>query len=909
MISKKFVFIFYLLIAASLTAFSQDDSIPLRTIILKTTKFTEAYPVEKVYLQFDKPYYAVGDTIWFKAYVTIFQHQLSNFSKIVYIDMINSQDSVVQTLKLPVVNGAAHGDITLPQLSFKEGNYRVVAYTKWMQNFDQAYFFNKNIVVGNTADNVNPINTHISFTNSITSDLEKITARIVYKDQDGIAQINKRVSWKVQSDDETIDKGKGVTDQNGVLDISFSSNKRGIFGSADLVTDFEVNYKKTITNSFPLTSASKPADVQFFPEGGDLVSGIRSRVAFKAINSVGLGIVFKGKVTDNDNKEVAEFTSQHLGMGIFALQPEQGKSYKATVTFPDGSVNSFDLPRVLDEGINIAVNNSNPDSLNIKLAANRDFLQKFQNTRFNIIAQSGGVIYYAAQAALQNLIYTAAIPKTKFPTGILQLTLLSPDGDPLSERVVFIQHKDTLNVAVNTDRPAYTQRQKVRMNITVKNKDLPVAGNFSLAVTDESKVPFDENSETTILSSLLLTSDLKGYIEKPNYYFNHVDAAREADLDILMLTQGYRRFSYSDIVIDKNPSIYFLPEQGIEISGTLRTNSGIAVPGGNVHLVIPGNSYAKDAYTDVSGFFKFSGLVFRDSSQLILNAKNNVNGKNMAISVNPETFPSFPKNVNAPDNVTNIDSTLTTYLQNTAKQYFTSHVLKEVVITAKSEVKKPSHLDYPQLDGLSMEPDHLLSGNQLAASNNLLDLLKVSATGMTFDKEDFYITRDYTQGNEKTPVQIYYGGMEVETSYLFNIDPKTVESVEVYLNNGITNIGGYENKKGVLVINPKVAPKGEKISLAQLKDMIPQNNVITIMPVGYAKARDFYVPKYTIQRNTAINDLRTTIYWNPKVIIDATGKATFEYFNADGKGSYRAVVEGLDMNGNIARYIYHYKVQ
>ena len=111
-------------------------------------------------------------------------------------------------------------------------------------------------------------------------------------------------------------------------------------------------------------------------------------------------------------------------------------------------------------------------------------------------------------------------------------------------------------------------------------------------------------------------------------------------------------------------------------------------------------------------------------------------------------------------------------------------------------------------------------------------------------------------------------------------------------------------------INTKKIEKGEKISLAQLKDMLPQNNVLTFTPMGYARRREFYEPKYfTIRPNMDINDLRTTIYWNPKIVTDAAGKATFEFYNADGKGTYRAVIEGIDGDGNLARYVYHYKVE
>ncbi len=910
MIYKKIALAVCLLTTVSLAAFAQDDSIPLPTIISKTAQFSQNFPTEKVYIHFDKPYYAVGDTIWLKAYVTLEQHQLSAISKIVYVDMINSRDSIVQSLRLPVISGTAAGSIILPQLTFTEGNYHIRAYTNWMLNFDPDYYFKKNITVGSIADKYNPINTHISFINTVNNDVEKISARLTYKDQDGMAYINRKVSWKVQSDDETIDKGKGVTDANGVLDITFQSNKPGAFAAADLITQIEINYKKTITNTFSLKTASKPKDVQFFPEGGNMLSGIRTKIAFKAINSNGLGVDIKGTVVDEANKEVVQFSSQHLGMGMFIFQPESGKSYKANVTFPDGTQSTYELPRVLDEGIYLSVNNTNPDTIVLKLASNPDVLQKFANTRFYIVAQSGGTVYYAAQTSLQSLVYSGSIPKSKFQTGIVQFSLLTAEGDPISERLVFIDRNDLLNVALNTDRAVYPTRSKVKMNLTVKNKEVPVTGSFSLAVIDESKVPFNEDSETTILSSLLLSSDLKGYIEKPNYYFNHIDATKVADLDLLMLTQGYSKFSYSDIIADKNPQIFFLPERGIEITGIVRTNTGIPVSRGNVHMIIPDKIYSTDAVTDNSGNFKFSNIAFTDSSQVILSVKNNPNGRNMVVTANGESFPALVHNINSPDNIVNIDSTLTTYLQNSKRQYSTLHVLKEVVIKAKSEVKKPSHLDFPELMGLSQEADHTINGDQLVGCNFLLDCLKGAAFGLTFDNDNFYISRDYNQGNKSTPVAIYYNGGPVDESFLMTLDPKTIESVEIFLNDGLSSINKMSNTKGVMVINAKKAPKGEKISLAQLKEMMPQNNIITIKPMGYAKTREFYVPKYNVLKpNPTINDLRTTVYWNPKIITDATGKASFEFFNADGKGNYRAILEGIDADGNLAHYVYRYKVE
>ena len=190
------------------------------------------------------------------------------------------------------------------------------------------------------------------------------------------------------------------------------------------------------------------------------------------------------------------------------MLPENDKTYKATITFPDGSKGGYDLPKVNNEGINLAVNNNDPENLTIKIATNASYFQKNKNRGYYIIAQSGGTICYTGLATLQSQVYTGTVPKSKFPTGIIvQVTLFAADGEPQSERIVFIQHNDALNIALNADLPAYTSKQHVKMTVSAKNKALPVEGTFSVSVIDETKVPFDEDAETTILSSLLLTSD------------------------------------------------------------------------------------------------------------------------------------------------------------------------------------------------------------------------------------------------------------------------------------------------------------------------------------------------------------------------------------------------------------------
>ncbi|WP_295798368.1 carboxypeptidase-like regulatory domain-containing protein [Mucilaginibacter sp.] len=896
-----------LLTSACLTAAAQDSPV-LNKVMTKTAKLYADMPIERVYLHFDKPYYAIGDTIWFKAYLTMDQHQPSGISKVIYVDLLTAKDSLVTSLKLPVKNSVAWADIPLSQFTFKKGNYRVVAYTNWMNNAGPAYFFNKNITVGDAINN--NLSTNISLKRSVTGKLTKITAGISYKDNDGNPYSDKKVSWTIEKDYDEIAKGKGVTDKKGFVDITFLNTKNVTLDSTQLITVIDRGDRKQGTNKFSLKPVSEPNDMQFFPEGGQLIGGVPSKIAFKALKPDGLGIDVKGTITDNTGKVVIDFSSTHLGMGYFMLVPEDGKSYTANVTFADGTTATPEMPKILADATTINIESSDPDNFKIKLLSDAAFVKENEGKTFFIIAKSAGIIYFAAQTKLQNQVYSALVPKSKFPTGIVQVTLFADDGEPLSERIAYVMHPDQLNLSVASDHPDYVTRQKVKLSIAAKNGSAPAEGHFSLTVVDDAKVPFDDNAETTILSYLLLTADIPGYIEKPNYYFNHPDDKKMADLDVLLQTQGYRRFSYDGIMTDKYPPISFLPEQGITITGTLRAYNGMALPGGNIRLQIKDKNFSANTVTDVDGRFRFPNLVFSDSTQVFISARNNPRSADIVLNVDGDPYQKINVNPSTPDEIMNIDSTLSAYLKNSKVQANNSHVLKEVVIKDTRIVKTISHKDYSNLSSLSQLPDHMITPNQLQGCNNLLNCIKALAFGMTFQDNNFYIQRDYASGN-RTPVQVFVKGMPVDVNYLENMNGDGIESIEVFLKDELGLVNSAYGTNGAIVINMKKAPEGQKISLSEFKALIGSKNEVTITPKGYAIKRSFYLPRYSGPRGSQTNqvDTRSTIYWNPNIVTDATGAASMEYFNADGVGTYRVIVEGIDKDGNVGRQLFRYNVK
>ncbi len=904
----KVLFIWFLFVFAfQFSAYSQDEASVLNQIIEKSNKAYTNFPIEKVYLHFDKPYYAVGDTIWFKAYLTYGLHQPSPISKIIYVDLFGPKDSLIQALKLKVKNSVAWGYIPLLQNSYKKGNYRIVGYTNWMNNAGWDYFFNKNITIGDAINN--DVRTQISFKKTVFNRVQKISSGIFFKDDNGNPYVGKKISWTVYKEGESIFKGKAETDKTGFADINFLNPKNIGLDSTVLVTSFENNNDKQVLNQFSLKSIAKPNDIQFFPEGGQLLIGLRTKIAFKAVKPDGLGIELKGTITDNDNNLVTEFSSTHLGMGFFMFTPEDNKTYHVNVTFADGTSVSPELPKIQSNGININLDNKDPNQLSVKIQADQTFFNEYKDKTFFIICKSNGAICYAAKTNLSVQAYTSNIQKDKFPTGIVQVTLFTSDGEPISERIAFIKHKDYLTLGINSDHPSYTTRQKVKLYITAKNNNLPVEGNFSVSVIDETKVPFSENKETSILSYLLLTSDIKGYIEEPNYYFIQEDEKTNSDLDVLLQTQGYRRFSYDGILNNKTQLVNYFVEQGIDISGTLRASNGLPINHGNVSISIPDKNYYKTVLTDPDGKFKFTDLDFLDSAKVKISARNNAHASDLVISIDGEQPQRIGLNYNAPDEILNIDSVLSAYLKNSKLQYTNTHVLKEVVIRDKRIVNKVSHKDYSSLNSLSGEPDHLIDGSRLKDCNSVLECLKAMAMGMIFSDNNFYIYRDYTAG-KRTPVQVFVKGMPVDVNTLATMNANEIESVEIFLKDQLGLINSSYGTNGVISVNMKVAPVGEKLTLQQLRDLLPQKNEQTLIPKGYPPVKVFYMPRYEGPRSSQPTkfDTRTTIYWNPNIEIDKTGTSTIEFYNADSKATYKVIIEGMDKDGDLGRYIYTFNV-
>lgn len=894
--SKTQITLFFALILVVFTAFKIDGD-PFADLLKRLDEYTNKYAQEKVHLHLDKPYYAIGDDIWFKVYVTNTKTAApSVLSKIVYVELINEKDSVKKTVKLPLLSGISWGDIRLTD-SLSEGNYRIRAYTNYMRNFGTEFFFDKTIKVGNSWANQVFVNANYAYKKDNTGN--EITATLHFEDKNAKAYSQQEVSYDVQLDYRSVERGRTKTDLQGNAIINFTGGKGFQNKTGKILATITLPNKEKIQKSIPITATSTDVDVQFLPEGGTLIEELPQRIAVKAVASSGKGETISGKISDNDGNEVSNFNTNSLGMGSFIINSQAGKTYAAKIKFKDGTEKSIQLPLATKSGYTIALNTIDTAKINVKIMASADLVN---GKELKLVSQNGGSVCYVSKAKMDKQLLTATILRKNLPSGVIQLTLFSSENQPIAERLFFNLNKiDLIDLNMNNSGISNALKGKTSISYTATNQNKPIIGSFSVSVTNTGKVTPDEDNETNILTSLLLSADLTGYIEKPNHYFLKDDAETLRDLDNLLLTQGWRRFTWQNVINNLAPKITYQPEQSISISGTV-TKGKKPVAGGKVMLMATkGSLFVIDTVTNADGKFVFDNLNITDSVKFVVQARTKTDRKFVDINLDESPTQIVTKNKNTGDIEVNVNSTLMRYIKE-SDNYFNEMTrlgllektikLSEVTITEKKNPAKNS----ANLNGAG-QADYVMTAKDLSTCVTLSQCLQGRLPGVMFRGNIPYLMR-----SQNTPMRLILDGMQMEADFLDNINPNDVESVELLKSVGYTAIYGGNGGGGLLVITTKRG--GGALTYNRYAP-----GILTVSPKGYNLSREFYAPKYDGNSNANKPDYRTTIYWNPQVVSSKSGEAKFEFYNAQEPATYRVVIEGIDEEGHLARKVFTYEVK
>ncbi len=857
-------------------------------------------PQEKVHLQFDKPFYSVGDTVWFKAYLVNAQgNQLSAGSKVLHLDLQTPKGELKQLL-LPLTAGMAAGQLVLNDSLYQAGDYPLRAYTQLMRNNSDDYFFNSVLRVGDV------LHSKINVAAAFVPSAQALTATLTYSQANGDGLGNQEINYQLKQDKKILFADKAKTDAQGKMGVNFPVAQLPA-GQLELLANATLGSGVALQNQFSL-SMPKIA-LQFFPEGGAMVMGLRSKLGLKALGSSGLGVIIKGHVLNQNGEEVALFETAHAGMGTFALLPQAGATYTAIITEGPYKGERFELPKALAEGYLLAVNAQKNGDLQVRISRPTAMLG-FETVK--LVAQANGELLQALDLPMKAASISFLLPKAQLAVGINQLTLFSPSHVPLAERLVFIQDEGKATAALNSDKTVYQTRDQVKMKLAVADeKGAPVVGGYSVAVIKSSQNTLPQEGQLSIQANLLLSSELKGHIETPNYYFIAPDAQKLAELDALMLTQGWRRFSWTEVLTGQAAAPLYSAEQDLSISGQVTTMAGKPVPGAKVTLVAAKAMLFLDTLADAQGRFRFNALDLADSVTVLIRARGAKESSNVKIKL--DEMPEMGNFRPAPEQPMTADTAMRTYLNQTAGLFEqmekTGKIIQgttlktvEIVTKRRPEIKNSV---YPFA---AAPPDYTLEPDKLQEMNDLMSYLRGRFMGVTILGDSVY---GYYQGKRGKMV-ILLNGTVIED--LSGINPKSLTGVQIIKGGVVAGnmatalmLDGpemYNQSAAFGIVFLTMGAVDAKFIKAKRPTGFRQEQL-----TGYTYAKEFYAPRYQLQKELPKTDYRSTLYWQPNVVTGTDGTAVLDFYTADELGQYQVTLEGVGANGQLTRKVVYFEVK
>ena len=824
----------YLFIVAfflSITSFIDAKPNPLHFISVEIddSAFTDnpSYPVEKIYIHFDRSSYFLGDDVWFKVYlVDGVTNSLTAQSKVVYVELIDTFNQIAASRVMHLKNGGAAGEFGL-DASLKSGLYTVRAYTNYMRNFDDAFYFTKKI--------------HISSYN----DLKKEQNRVITQD----------------------------TENHDSL-------------------------------SSPLIL--KP-DLQFFPEGGLMILGLQAKVGFKALNDAGLGIYVKGVILNDQDKELIEFESSHLGMGSFMMTPENLKGLKAKIHYA-GSDFIYDLPDIFEKGVTMRVINRR-DAFQINFQSSL----KYGVNGLSLIGEQRGAIVCRAILSGSETKGSIKVPLTTLDNGIVKFTLFDKNNQPLCERLVFAEtNRPRPVLGINSSKATYDHRELVELEVSMQNPS-KLPANVSIAVTDMSGNKLS-GCDTDIRTYLLLNSEVRGNIENPCYYFNSEDDQRERNLDLLLLTQGWRSYLWNHLSDPRGDEFDFPVESGIDFKGSIRSIHNHDIP---VHSDVALTYKNKEVFghdegrTFGEGRFSFPGYQFNDSISIIIEARKKQvkrGKKGQETDQMNRDFYIVMDTFSAPSISFQASDLYRDQLYNQRYQDFEDAAYLDALYAdqpgyvelegVEIKVAKKPYVDpYRRQSMRYVKPRFRVDyakENVVTLGNDVLWTFLSRAPGVSkYRGRSNYGT---SLGGEA----YYYRGSRI-VFFLNGVRFGDAASINAVINANdvsfIDLLSGPQSTNYLCEAAVVVYTKTTKERLAY-GNSGPRKGIINFVYPGMYTAKEFYKPMYEPgEKDEVASDYRVTLHWEPNLRLNSNGKPKVSFYTADPEAQYHVELEGLTLDG------------
>jgi len=596
--------IFSTFLICSLGLFFSSNVTLDNIFIQKIEKFLADYSneqsAEKIYVHTDRPFYKPGESIWYKAYIRDANNlKVQGTSEVIYVELIKPDGKVFLEHKLLTENGQVNNAFTLSD-NLVGGIYKLKAYSQWQKNTNT--FFEKEIQIQKVV--LPNLRMTLDFQRESYGASAKVIADLKVENLSNQVLRYQSFKAKIYLDGVQQKELELKTDFDGKSTIEFDlpEDLKAETGLLNVVIPWR-GTQESIARSIPILM--KNIDLQFLPESGDLVEGLETKIAFKALNSFGKYADIAGNIYNQKDELITTFETYQFGMGAVQFTPKTGEQYYAKISQPNELEKTYPLPETLSKGLVINLKEQNEDFVKVQIQSN-------QLKKSNLILQQNEQIYFHQEiAAIASKEIT--IPTKKIPTGLAKITLFNETETPLCERLVFLNKHRQLDVQIETNKEKYLPREKIETTITIKDDEgNPIQGNFSMAVVNDQLLSYADDKQANILSSFLLESEIKGKIEEPNFFFDKEEPKADLALDYLLMTQGWRRFDWQEI-LDNEFKLAEFEKERKTIKGQVVDKYGNGIANVEVISLVSENTTLSDA----SGSFIFENVNLEEFGEVL----------------------------------------------------------------------------------------------------------------------------------------------------------------------------------------------------------------------------------------------------------------------------------------------------
>ncbi|PJJ67497.1 TonB-dependent receptor plug domain-containing protein [Chryseobacterium geocarposphaerae] len=869
----------------------------LSNLLFKAQNKFNDFKKEKTYIQTNHVFYKPGEEMFFKIYVVQAENQLpTEQSKVVNFELVDPSGTVVKKSKYEVKNGHSEGYFYFGD-DMKGGIYKIRAFTAWMQNEAGKNVFEKEITLQKI---VSPrILMKLDFPKKGYGAGDEVLADFSMRSLSNLPIPYYEAYYTVMHQGEKITEGNLITDKDGKYLLKFKLPE--VLKSSDALLNVKVNFggfTESISRNIPIVLNN--LDLKFMPEGGTFINRIEQNIAFKVLDEFEKPVdAFLGIYNQNHQK-ITEVSAYNFGMGSFYLTPENGETYYAKVLKPENITQIYQLPVAKNDGI---VFNLKKENQNIRL-----FINSTSERNVVISGNFREKEIYSKNLSLKKGVNQVEISEKELPIGICRFTV-SENNIPLAERIVFTNENKQMKVKVTPVKKNYLPREKAVVNIeTTDENNQPIPANLAVSVVDDKLWTYADDKQNHILSWFLMDSELRGKIERPQFYFDKKEEKATKSLDLVMLTNGYRYFAMNPEV-EKTGNYKYLPEKKNPIYGIVEDENKQPVKA-EVYL-IGSNSEIKKQLTSENGLFYYSDLNRNEYYSVIAKAadkkhKVSVRILSYKLNINPLAKQSS-ENINVDEivkeaeikdklKIINNGSENIIRSISSKKDSAQSKDIEEVVVLGlKSMIKKGAvSSTIKNFDERPTPPLMNIAQGQLAGVNIS------TGSGQPGSKPTVLIRGFGTVNMNIEPLYII-DGIPTNSAGFRSINPNGINSMEVLKDAAATSVYGNRGANGVIIINSKNG-RGSNIRF----DITPETyfavkNIPNDSLVSYEYSRQFSYPVYESTNTAYRHDYREALYWNPVVETDKNGKAQIEFYQSDANSAFRIMTEGISANGLIGR--------